>query len=209
MTSTILTQSPGYDRDPDGYCWPCSPRLAHIKNIDDRFDWLITTGDSLAMCDRCPFAGKLIDRQLGIGNMPLMAMRKQYLVTQAMVMNIVEAAGHEAPEFRQWPRDPQTFFWRLTNELPQIVSSIERNIDWQALKAKYDLRTEWESHYGPCATTAGERWKTYCPFHNGDLSETHMVVYDDHYHCYQCQAHGTVYDVLKVSGRLAAAIGGI
>ncbi len=197
-----------YGRDPGGYCWSCSPEIAYIHRLEDRSNWLGLLGDCTDMCHRCPYSGKMRDRSLGIGNMPLMAMRQRYLNQTVAVADLIEAAGYERPEFQPWPRDYQLEFWR-TDDLPvqpkKRIIGLSK-VDWIALKARFDLRTEWESFYGPAQRRSGKAWMTYCPFHEG-YSKT-LALYEDGYHCFNCSEHGDVINVLRASKRLSAAIRG-
>lgn len=47
---------------------------------------------------------------------------------------------------------------------------------------------DWLKRQGVEVKKSGTERKTLCPFH-GDKSPS-LVVYDDHYHCFACQAHG-------------------
>jgi hypothetical protein len=193
-----------YGRDPGGYCWSCSPEIAYVHRLEDRSNWLNLLGDCTNMCPECPYSGIVRDRELGIGNMPLMAMRQRYLNQSIDVANLVEAAGHERPEFRPWALDYQPEFWRIDDLSIRHRKSLStrKNIDWQALKARYDFRKEWELFYGPAVRRSGKSWTTYCPFHGG-LS---MALYEDGFHCFGCLEHGDVIYLLKASGRLVDAI---
>lgn len=52
---------------------------------------------------------------------------------------------------------------------------------------------------GISLSRAGERWKGLCPFHAE--SDGSFVVYTDgSYHCFGCQAHGTLKNLLKHYG---------
>ncbi|MFT9165551.1 MAG: CHC2 zinc finger domain-containing protein, partial [Komagataeibacter saccharivorans] len=47
---------------------------------------------------------------------------------------------------------------------------------------------------------SGKYWKACCPFH-GEKTPS-FYIYDDHYHCFGCQAHGDVITfVMQSEGR--------
>lgn len=46
-------------------------------------------------------------------------------------------------------------------------------------------------------TLAGSgRWKAFCPFHNDRRTPNLWVYSDGHFHCYGCQQHGSLIDLL-------------
>ena len=162
-------------------------------------------GDCLQTCDLCPYEGHTFDRKLLIANMPLAAARKRYLDIKAHVIRFVEAARHEPPIFVPWSRDPQPIFWRRDNTSTSWAKNRASQVDWEAVKSRFDLRTEWEAYYGAISEPTKNPPKTYCPFH----SERHpsMALYSDGFHCFGCQVHGDVIDVLIAAGKLGDAIG--
>lgn len=202
----FISDSALYGRDPDGYCWCCSPRFANHPDPQYRIDSLITFGDCLITCDRCPYGQSSFDRQFQIGPMPLAAERKRHGLIQLFVIGIVEARGFVPPTFRVWSRDPQPQFWRHISQVFKRNYFNPNKVNFKQLKTQLNFREEWESVHGPAVNRTGKSWTTYCPFppHDG-LS---MALYEDGYHCFGCQAHGDVIDVLRDSGRLSDVIRG-
>ena len=47
----------------------------------------------------------------------------------------------------------------------------------------------------------GREWKGLCPFHN-EKTPSFNVFADGHYHCFGCQAHGTVFDFVMQAERI-------
>ena len=93
--------------------------------------------------------------------------------------------------------------WWMTVCLPQIDREVQRRNrpKWTGgrsriadLKASYDL-AEVASRY----TTLKPRGSTLvgrCPFHE-ERSPSFTVYPDQHYHCFGCQAHGDVLDLVQ------------
>jgi DNA primase len=47
----------------------------------------------------------------------------------------------------------------------------------------------------------GEQKRILCPFH--DDTKPSLVLYEDHYHCYTCDAHGDMFDLVKHEKKLS------
>jgi hypothetical protein len=207
VRAAIIADPAWGGRDPDGYCWPCSPRFANHRDFEYRIESILTFGDCVETCAECPYRGHVLDRKNLLANKPLAALRKQYVDMAIDVMRFVELCGYERPKFEPWARDPQPQFWRHMNTPIRYRKHYSSNADFKAIKAQHDLRIEWEKLYDSCVTHSGKSWKAYCPFHSaGTERNPSMRVYQDHYHCYTCNEHGDVIDVLMYAGRLSDAI---
>ena len=190
-------------RDPDGYCWPCSPRFAHLDRKADRFESLAKFGGCEVCCPECPYLGRVYDRKNLIRSEPLAAARLHYVKLHDMAADWLKAWGEPRPKLHPWAFDPQPGFWR-DDKWAYRPRFKPTNTNWHEIKKRFDLRSEWAQVYGQPLEETGKAWKAVCPFHSGDS----MRLYEDHYHCFGCQRHGDVIDVLKAGGKLDAVLRG-
>lgn len=68
----------------------------------------------------------------------------------------------------------------------------DRMIDIKEIAAKYDCRKEVESVLGSPHLRTAKSWAWRCPFHDDKTPSFH--VYQTHYYCFGCEAHGDVLD---------------
>jgi hypothetical protein len=102
----------------------------------------------------------------------------------------------EAPATAE-PPPPQVEPETVEHALDTFVASVDSESDSNADVAEDDADAERDATPLFELATAPQTpdHKTTCPFHEGDNTPS-LQVYDDHYHCFACGAHGTAVDWL-------------
>lgn len=74
-----------------------------------------------------------------------------------------------------------------------VVTVVQKMHNFEEVKRDINLIDHVRQDIGPPEKDSGNQCQWQCPFHS-DSKTPSLTVWADHFHCYGCGAHGTIYD---------------